>query len=387
MYLQLFIDGRYGSFSTNKLEKSDLQKFISQGIAATRFISPDPFRKLPEKSLYYRGEDIDLGQNDYNFTDINPERKREIAKEIINNMDRSDSRIISIGSSFDDLCEDVYMVDSNGFEGRTKQTLYTVSAECSVKDSDSRPEGWWYDSTMFLDKLNHQDCGKIALSRALNKLGSRQIKSGKYNIILENTVSSKVISPIISALHGSSIQQMSSFLINSRGKKLFPEFMSLKDTPHKYGAMGSRLFDSERIATKDFSIIENGVVCTYFINTYYAGKMNEDITIEGPSVPALTSNLPLRTGLSEHLKRVGKGVLISGFNGGNSNPVTGDFSYGIEGFYFENGEILHPVSEMNLTGNIISLWNKLLFIGNDHRECSRWQIPTLSFESININGE
>ena len=73
-------------------------------------------------------------------------------------------------------------------------------------------------------------------------------------------------------------------------------------------------------------------------------------------------------------------------NGGNCNGLTGDFSYGIEGFYFENGEILFPVREMNISGNIVSLWSNLAMVGNDARKCTRWIIPSLAFENVNFTG-
>ena len=114
------------------------------------------------------------------------------------------------------------------------------------------------------------------------------------------------------------------------------------------------------------------------------------MTIESPSLPLCTLSGE-REGQNEKnlehlLKGAGNGIFVTGFNGGNTNSSTGDFSFGIEGFYFENGIILYPVSEMNVTGNIISLWNSILDIGNDPRKASRWLIPTLSFDSVDFNG-
>ncbi|MBR0361488.1 MAG: hypothetical protein IIX35_03875, partial [Paraprevotella sp.] len=43
---------------------------------------------------------------------------------------------------------------------------------------------------------------------------------------------------------------------------------------------------------------------------------------------------------------------VTGFNGGNCNPVTGDFSYGVEGFAFSKGKVTHPVKEMLITGSL-----------------------------------
>ena len=79
-------------------------------------------------------------------------------------------------------------------------------------------------------------------------------------------------------------------------------------------------------------------------------------------------------------------IFVTGFNGGNTNSSTGDFSFGVQGFYYENGVILHPIKEMNVTGNIVSLLNNLIFTGDDPRKSSRWLIPTLAFESVNFSG-
>ena len=85
------------------------------------------------------------------------------------------------------------------------------------------------------------------------------------------------------------------------------------------------------------------------------------------------------------MKLAGNGILVSGFNGGNCNPVTGDFSFGIEGFAFSKGRITHPVREMLITGNIIELWNNLLAAGTDARESARWQIPSLAFDGVSFS--
>ena len=59
---------------------------------------------------------------------------------------------------------------------------------------------------------------------------------------------------------------------------------------------------------------------------------------------------------------------------------------GIEGFAFRNGKITHPVREMVITGNMLTLWSRLIHAGNDARACTRWQIPSLSFEKVDFSG-
>jgi PmbA protein len=81
-----------------------------------------------------------------------------------------------------------------------------------------------------------------------------------------------------------------------------------------------------------------------------------------------------------------KGIFVTGFNGGNCNGSTGDFSYGIEGFYVENGKIVHPVNEMNITGNMNDIWFRLAEAGNDIIESSSFKIPSLLFDKIDFSG-
>ena len=159
------------------------------------------------------------------------------------------------------------------------------------------------------------------------------------------------------------------------------------------GKAGSRLYDTEGVATKDAPVIEKGIVRQYFVNTYMAGKMGISPTVEDISRPCL---LPYMKGedlacgekevsLKDILKLCGSGIYVTGFNGGNCNPVTGDFSYGVEGFAFSRGKVTHPVREMLITGNMKELWSGLLAAGTDARESARWQIPTIAFDKVSFS--
>ena len=46
----LFVDGRYGTFSTNRLDREGLDAFLDQAISLTRMLAPDPCRDLPDPS-------------------------------------------------------------------------------------------------------------------------------------------------------------------------------------------------------------------------------------------------------------------------------------------------------------------------------------------------
>lgn len=397
LYIQLYYKNRYGVFSTNRMDKEELAMFIKESLAAASLLAEDKCRTLPHKSLYYNPLNnfnaltADLEQFDDTVISMDSDIKKEIAFNAYREIEGKSSKLVSATTEYGDYIDYMYMTDSQGFEGESLQSGYTLSAECSVKGrSDARPEAWWHDSSLSFNTLQKEGIGSTALERALAKLSPKKIKSGKYRMVVENSCASRLFSPIISALNGESIQQKNSFLLGKLGETLFPEHLNIVDRPHLKRMSGSRYFDAEGIATKEMDIIENGRINTYFINTYYANKMGVNATIEGPSVP-MFSNRNYKSeykslSLCQLLENMDDCIFVTGFNGGNCNGTTGDFSYGVEGFLVKNGKILHPIREMNITGNMISLWNTFLCSADDARKCTRWQIPSLAFEATDFTG-
>jgi PmbA protein len=81
-----------------------------------------------------------------------------------------------------------------------------------------------------------------------------------------------------------------------------------------------------------------------------------------------------------------EGILITSWLGGNSDSATGDFSLGVRGHLIEAGKVGAPVSEMNVTGNLLTLFGSLRAIGNDPWKFSALKAPTLVFENVNFSG-
>ena len=356
--ISLYVDGRYGSYSTNRLDKKELETFIKNGIESTRYLAVDEARVLPDASRYYKGGKPDL--------------------------QLSDRRIISVGTSYGDGESSSYRLTSNGFEGESKSTWFSLSADVALRgEGEARPSSYWYESALFYDKLVKSGVGTKALERVLRKLGQKKVASGKYTMVVDPMNASNLLSPVLSALYGSALQQKNSFLLDKLNVKVGTGLLNLMDEPHLIGASGARYFDSEGVATERRSIFEEGVLKTYFIDTYNSKKMGVEPTVNSPSLLVLK---PGNKDLNGLVADVQKGILVTGFNGGNCNSSSGDFSYGIEGFLIENGKLTQPVSEMNVTGNMITLWASLSAVGNDPRMSSSWRIPSLVFEGVDFSG-
>lgn len=399
IYLYIYTDGRYGTFSTNRLEKSELDDFILKAIEMVRMLGEDMCRCLPEPDRTEKGartgRELDL--YDEGYESGNAEKRFAKAKSISRFgkiQDNERYSLISEECEYSESVDDNFVIDSQGFEGRHTETMFYCFAETTIKAADgNKYSGFWWEASQKEAELNPEECAEKALEKAIGQISPKKRRSGNYRMVVDKNVASRLISPIVSALNASAVQQKVSFLEDSVGRDIFPSGMTLMDLARTPGKSGSRLFDTEGVATKDRSIIDKGRVQQYFVSTYMSKKMNIPPTVEDISRPVLMpymkgedlSSEEKEVSLQTVLRKCSNGILVTGFNGGNCNPVTGDFSFGIEGFAFSKGKITHPVREMLITGNIVDLWNNLIAAGNDYRPSARWQIGTLAFENVSFS--
>ena len=400
----LFVDGKFGSFSTNRLVECELNDFLKKAIATVRMLAEDPCRGLPDPSRTAKNAVTgkELGLYDGNYPALTSDERLRMAIDASIFKKHCGDGLISEEGEYSDSIFDSLVIDSNGLRCRHTETSFEYGVEVTVQDADgNRYSSYWWDATPTLKDLNIQDCGETAFRRAMSQIGPVKIESGKYNMVIDSEVASRLVTPVLNALGGYSLQQKNSFMLDSLGKKVFPEWLDIWDKPVSVGETGSRLFDSEGVATAETPIIEKGVVKEYFVNTYMSRKMGVEPTVEDATRPVLlpcvapsinckvtsTSSVTGQAtcGKTELMRMMGEGILVTGFNGGNSNSATGDFSFGVEGFLFKDGKIVHPVREMLITGNLLTLWNNLLAAGNDARFCKSKLIPTLAFGNVDFS--
>ena len=383
MQINLFVDGRYGTFSSNRLEQDGLEAFITEAITTVRMLEKDSFRDLPAPERLAKnatdGRELDLYDPEYE--NMTAEKRRELAL----GSSRFSKELISEEGEYSDSIFDSVTIDSNGLFARHTETSFEIGYEVTVEDKKgNRYSGYWWDATPRLKDLKIDECPATAIQRARAQIGPKGIKSGKYTVVIDSECASKVLTPVLNALGGFSLQQKNSFMDGTIGKKIFPESLTIMDFPHSKGETGSRLFDSEGVATKETAIIDNGVVKEYFLNTYIAAKMGMEPTVEDATRVKVMPVGGCKT-REDILAKVQDCILITGFNGGNSNSATGNFSYGIEGFLVKSGKIAFPVKEALMTGDFLTLWNNLIFAAEDARLCMSKLIPSIAFAGVDIS--
>ncbi|NOZ09376.1 MAG: TldD/PmbA family protein [FCB group bacterium] len=385
VYLQIYADSRYSEHGTNDLRKPALESFITEAVRATKYLSEDEYRALPDPQYYPRKMRLDLQLLDHDYNHYDTGQKVERIAQIEELARGGDSRVVSASAGFSDGIYESVRLHSNGFQGESRRTYFSESADVTVKDETGSLSGERYSARAhFLSDLPEARLiADTSVRRALWKIGQKQAPSGTYEMLVENLAAGKLVGLLTGAMKARVLQQKKSYLDGMLNKAVASPLLTVTDDPYIQKGLGSRFYDSDGIGAQMRVMINQGILRYYYIDNYYGRKLGQEPTAGDPS------NLLIATGrrsVPEMLKDIKKGILITGFIGGNSNTTTGDFSFGIMGQLIENGQIVQPVNEMNISGNALSLWKSLVETGNDPHPYSSWKIPSLLFEGVDFSG-
>ncbi len=387
MSLRLFVDGRYSFHQTSDLRPEALEAVVIQAVPMTRYLSPDPHRGLPKPELCTPlvGAEVDLVDPGWGV--LTYEYKLGAARaleEASRSVDREAS-IVTVTTSWSDAYTRLAMVDSQGFQGVAEGTTFWLGSSVTVRgEGDKRPQGWhWAGGRRVADLPPTDEVGAQATARALDRVGARKMPTGRYKVLVENRAVGRLVGSLTAALSGAAVQQDASFLCGRLGTGVAASLLTIWEDPLVPRGLGTRLFDAEGMAARRFPLVEAGVLRSYYLDTYYARKLSM------PPTTGSSANLSFGLGprsLGEMLSGLTEGVLVTGFLGGNSNTTTGDFSFGVMGFYVKDGERAFPIAEVNLAGNHRDFWDALGEVGNDPYPYSSRYCPSMLFEDVQLTG-
>ncbi|MBU8893504.1 MAG: TldD/PmbA family protein [Bacteroidales bacterium] len=384
--LDLYIDGKYSSQSTPDLRKSSLESFIQKSYENTKYIEADPYRFLTD-SKYYEELNKELYIHDKGLNSLPIEKRHEIASSVESLcLEKGGDKLVSVESSIMDTEVDRILLTSNGFKGETKSSYISSFTMLTLQDEgDRRPNHYNYLTTRNLKDLpSAEEIAKQTIMAGRNLLGAKKLPTEKLPVIIENKSVPRILNGFIRALYGRSIQQKRSFLADKKGKSVASKYLTLIDNPLLERGLGSRLFDNDGLPSKEMILLNEGKVENFYLDWYYSRKLNTEPTT------GRRSNLIIPQGnksVEELMKSLDRGILITGFIGGNSNSTTGDFSIGVSGMLFENGKPVQAIAEMNIADNHLEFWNKLSAISNDPWKYSSWITPSLVFDDVVISGK
>lgn len=375
-----------GSASTSDFSRKALAETVEAALTIARHTAADPFAGLADPALLATEfPDLDL----YHPWSIDADTAADLARRCEAAARDSDTRIHNSegGSVGTGEGTSVY-ANSLGFVGSSRSSRHSLS--CSVIAEDSHggmQRDYWYDVARDASALaSPESIGKTAAERTLRRLDARKLPTSKAPVIFENQVASSILGHLASAISGGSLYRKSSFLVDSLGKSLFPEHIRIYEEPLRKRGLGSASFDGEGVATHNRDIIADGVLQGYILDSYSGRKLQMPTTGNAGGVHNLTLE-PGTLSLSEMIREMGRGLLVTELIGFGINMVTGDYSRGAAGFWVEHGEIQYPVEEITIAGTLQEMFMGLQVVGNDLLTHGNTGCPSIRIDEMMIAGE
>ena len=354
-------DCKGNASSTDDSEES-LRDAIAAACAIARHTQPDPHAALAEPALLCREvPELDL----YHPWTMPVEQaiKKSLACE---RAARSDARIVnSEGASLSSSASLRLLATSNGFMGSYRSTHHSLSCAVLAQDENGMQTGHWYDTGRRGELLASDEyIGQKAQQEAVSKLGAQIPQTGNYPIVLAPRVAASLVGHLLAAINGGAIYRRSSFLLDALGEQVLPSWMSLSEQPLLIAGNGSSPFDQDGLPRRQQSFVDQGILSTFSLSLYAARRLAMAPTGNGGGARNIVISDSGET-LQQLMDRVPSGILVTDVMGQGVNTVTGDYSRGAGGFYFENGEILYPVHEFTLAGQLREMLANIAGSGTD----------------------
>ncbi len=365
--LTVYIEGRKGSASTADLSEAALHQAVQAAINIAKYTSVDDCSGLADKSLLaMEPDDLDL----YHHKAINTDEAIEIAKACEDSALVFDKRITnSDGASLDTFEGFKVYGNTHGQLVGYPSSRHSLSCVVIAGEGDDMQRDYAYTVSRKFDLLDAPAVvGAEAARETLSRLNPQKLPTGKVPVMFKADVANTIFGHFIAAISGGNLYRKSSFLLDSIGKSVFPDFLSISERPHIKGALASSAFDSEGVRTLDREIITAGCLETYLLTSYSARKLGLQTTGHAGGIHnwILNAEGEGKGGSFDNmLKKLGTGFLVTELMGQGVNVVNGDYSRGAAGFWVENGEIAFPVSEVTIAGNLQDMFNGLVAVGDD----------------------
>jgi PmbA protein len=288
----------------------------------------------------------------------------------------------------------LHLAASNGFAGGYGRTGHSVQAVAICGDGLGMERDYAFEARAHrADMPDPAWIGRLAGARAAARAGAAKPPTGAFPVLFDERVAGSLIGHLAQAINGTAIARGASWLKDALGEPVLPAGLDLVEDPSRSRISGSRPFDGEGLPVVRRLLVAGGVLQGWTLDLATARKLGMRSTgnaSRGTGSPPSPSagNLALTQGAAgrdELAAAMGTGLIVTSLIGASINPTTGDYSRGASGFWVERGEIVRPVNECTIAGNLRDMLRTIV-PANDARPHLSRVVPSLLVEGLTIAG-
>ncbi|MGE0724532.1 MAG: TldD/PmbA family protein [Alphaproteobacteria bacterium] len=389
--LRVLVGRRQAVVSSSDLGRAALDALVERGVAMARIVPEDPFCGLADPDAIAREwPDVDSVDPTEPAAEtlIDWAKRAEDAARGVSGVTNSEGAEASWSR------RRMALVASNGFAGENQGSGWSVAVSVLAGEGTAMERDDDFSAAVYASDLRSpEEVGRSAGERAVRRLKPRKAETTRAAVVFDPRVASGLLGHFANAINGVSIARGTSFLKDRMGEPVFGPAVSVIDDPLRRRGLRSRPFDGEGIAASRRALVEGGVLRSWVLDLRTARQLNLATTghgargTGGPPAPS-TSNLYVEAGTDTPaalMKRAGRGLYVTDLMGFGVSMVTGDYSRGAAGFWFEDGVLGAPVSEVTIAANLKDMFRTLV-PANDLEFRYGTNAPTVLVPEMTIAG-
>lgn len=391
--IRVIRNGSQGFASTNILSRDSLDDALRSALAIAAASPADPNYWLPEPAGITPVPEI----YDSHVKNVDLRQVVSQGKLLVEAARGFDSRVTIDSAAFGVQRETRFIANSKGVEaGEDSSSVWCIGMGFARDGQDVSSFDAEYAVSCKLQDIDPVSVGRKLAEKVIRSLGAESIPSFKGSIILTPYAGlDLLIEPLIFSVNAENIQNGQSQWKDKLGSEVSSPLLSITDDPAIPGKVGSTAFDREGVPTRQLAILERGVLNDYLYNCYTArkdGRMSNGHAVgTDRSVPGIGAmNLVVAPGeipFGKMVEGVSRGIVVNRYSG-SVDPVSGDFSGVVKGgHYVESGEIVKPVKEVMIAGNIYELLRRITAVSKEVMTLENVTLPYVEMDGCSVTGK
>ncbi|MEO0621695.1 MAG: TldD/PmbA family protein [Pseudomonadota bacterium] len=392
--LRVLVGQRQACVSASERTAATITEMAERAVAVAREAPDDPYCGLADPAQLAMGADaaeraLDLAEEGEGPA---PDQLEALAREA-EDAALGTTGITQVEQASANWSRDrITLAATNGLLHRFERTGWAVSASAIAGEGLERERDYAVEIRRHAADLPAAaTVGLRAAERAVAAQGARRPPSGAVPVLYDERVASSLIGHLLGAINGQAIARGASWASDRMGEAVLPAGLDLIDDPTIPRGRASRAIDAEGFAAVRRTLVEAGVLQSWVLDLATARQLGLDSTgnarrgTGGPPRPG-TSNTRLTQGQNSRdamIREMGRGLLVTGLIGSSINPTTGAYSRGANGFWVEGGEIVHPVNEITIAGQLPEMLLSLC-PANDADPHKGLSVPSLLVEGLTV---
>jgi TldD protein len=311
--------------------------------------------------------------------EVAPSRKAGLLRELDERGRAQGGEIAQLTASYAEARREVTVANSDGLFAGDDRTRTRIGAQAVARRGDAVETGAETLGAHRGFELLEDDPALIAeqaARKALTLLDAGPAPSASMPVVVGGGFGGVLFHEMTGhGLEADHIQKGASVYVGKLGEQVAQPLLNAYDDGRLPGEWGSDAIDDEGVPTQKTQVIDEGRLTAYLYDHVTAEREGVAATGNGRResfrhlpIPRMTNTYiaPGELTPEEIIADVEKGFYAVSFGGGQVDPATGDFVFGVsEGYLIEGGRVTRPCRGATLIGNCLEALAAIDAVGDD----------------------